>query len=311
MQHQRFPSVVSSGLVLPPSLTSAPALAPAGAAIPHIPLSLARQHLSLITAELSSHAQQQRASLDELAASYERWQAATLTHYEAVLAAVKRRANERIQHLQLQLQQTPHATAPLPSPSPSPSVLPPAREESSTSPLPVSPALPVGPAPSIDSPAPRTPPLGVASASPLPPSSAESEAAGSQRWATAQAVGASVAAAQEAGLTSSTPLPLPSLRALLSSLQPWVEERSALASEVSSIKGQQAALQAEKLRLTEWKGRIRGGADGGSDWEEAKAALVMSGAQLKARHQSYEGRIVAYKAEEARLKGAVGGGGGH
>ena len=320
-EYKPFASLVSPGLLPSPSISPLPSSSslPASsssasltAAIPHIPLSFARHHLSLITSDVVSHRHSQRALLEQLALSYERWQQTALSHYEDVVSQVKHAANRHIHQLQ---QQQPHHQGDQPtifqqgeikaapttdSPrAPSPAGLP-AAIEAARRPSVVQPAV------STASPALPAATVATTSASPTslaPLADSDLTTLRAQLSALSAAYSASqlalTQAAADLGLPS--PIPTPPLRAFASSLRPFLSQRTSLASRVSSIKATQASLQAEKKRLTEWKERLKASpsdADA-SEWERAKNALAAAGVDLKERHKEYETAIAAYKDEEA------------
>ena len=346
------PSVVSSGL-LPSASLSSPAFyyhgsGGSGGGIAHIPLSFARRQLSSASSEAAGHRLTQQALVAQLTSAFVSWQQQTVNEYGHILRQHTRDAHNRMAAAASRSKEAmPHATSDaVKRDRPEPSVDPRTEQQQqqsqqqrrgslSASLRAVNATVDQRETAGDGSAAAGEVHSGLVADQP-PPSDASAQSGNSPHAATDSALFAEMAAA-EAAQTSATAQydeaeqaaqraaaemglhrlppdchsPLQSLHSVLS---PWLTTRVNLAARVQAIKQTQAALQAEKTRLTAWKDRLKQQqqsgehsaserlADDSRQWEAAKQKLAADGGRLKEEHADYERRIAEYKAEEATIK---------
>ena len=327
--HSSLQSVVSSGL-LPSATLSSPPLyhtttSGNSSSIAHIPLSLARRHLSSVSSEAVNHRQRQSALVNQLTGAFVLWQQQAVDEYSQILQRCKRDANNRIATLSKQPStQTADLTAGKRHPTDESGEWQPQRNQPTDALIASSPsgsaAAQKSAAPTVSQPLDTSVQSGSTDTAGHP--SDATLAATQAEWKTAtehqqEAVRSVQQMAKKMGLHTLPADCHAPLHSLHSSLGPWTAARSTLAARVQTIKQTQAALQTEKARLTAWKERIKqqqqassseaGGsadrlAEESKQWEAAKHKLAADGAHLKDEHAEYEKRIAEYKVEETSLK---------
>ena len=288
-----LPSAVSCGLLPAASLSPVPFYASGGSvsggsvdssSIAHIPLSLARRHLSSISSESVGHRVRQQALVAQLTGAFVSWQQQSVDEYCAIVQRCKREASERIERLNTQkaeMAAAAQASGQTASRrqsaddrendrSPSDSSNDADREQTRPHSMQVAPQTvsvnckeaasdaAVAAAATVHSPADLSSDTVDSSQSALQAATAAEEAdwkSASKRQQEAAHTVQQLAA--EVGLRTLPADCLLPLESLHSRLSPWMAARSTLAARVANIKQTQTTLQAEKSRLTAWKDAIK------------------------------------------------------